>query len=122
MPIVSLNRLSFVGCVQKVRCDPEPLALATETGPPSCSVMGVYVCFVLGSNSVKIKAIMPENSSLKEGDLYTDTNMEVCVCQALCQAPGVDYLIEFLEGPEKGSTMICNLHLELRKHKLSESK
>lgn len=72
---ISLNRLSFVGCVQKVRCDPEPVALATEIGPPSCSV-GVYVCLVCGSNLVKIKAVIPENSSLKEGDSYTDTVAE----------------------------------------------
>lgn len=56
-----------------------PMALATERGPPSCSAMGVYVCFVCGSNSVKIKAIIPENSSLKEGDSYTDTNVAVYV-------------------------------------------
>lgn len=90
---ISLSRLSYVGCAQKMRQEPEPMALALESGPPSCSVMDVYICFFLcGSYSIKIKSAPPENYNLnlfllgscnkgkRERDSsYTDANMAVYV-------------------------------------------
>ena len=87
--IVSLSRLSYVGCAQKVRQEPEPMALALESSPPTCSVMGVCIYFVCGINSVKIKSAPPENPNLnlfllgscnkgKRGrDSYPDANTAV---------------------------------------------
>lgn len=119
------------------------LCLEGEAGPrtmwfwpwiqshPAALSGGDYICFVCGSNSVKVKVAPPESlleripawtpfslapviREKRERDSHTDTNTAASgpgTMLGLCQAPEVDYyLIAFLQGPEDINTIIISIH------------